>query len=210
MTISAGHFYPNLHRGWGGCAEELFHYTSRYYFYTEAFIRNLLEDRDFSMQGYQATKLSPDQHTLMAAVLCTAPDITSASAVASIVDNAISGKKAVPENISQQFQAQLDTIPQGIQLAYKPHEPDFNTGDIPPIDPFLSMAERLLIPVAVREHHVEVSLTALAKHLDSPKPQVRRNLRDAILRLHHAGYLVRNHPALTHAEAHAIGDEDAV
>ena len=39
-----GHYYPSVHGGWGGFAEELFHYTSRYYATTEAFLRNLADD----------------------------------------------------------------------------------------------------------------------------------------------------------------------
>ena len=30
------------------------------------------------------------------------------------------------------------------------------------------------------------------------------------LRLHDAGFMLRNHPHLTHSEAHSIGDQDSV
>jgi len=68
----------------------------------------------------------------------------------------------------------------------------------------------LLLPVAVVEHHVEVSLHALARHLDSPNSRLRINLQEAVLMLHNGGYLLRNHPHLTHAAAISIADEDAV
>jgi len=70
----AGHYYPVFHPGWGGFAEELFHYTSRYYTATEAFLRNLVGDRGFSMSGYSAQALSAGQREVLAAVLAEGPD----------------------------------------------------------------------------------------------------------------------------------------
>ena len=79
-----------------------------------------------------------------------------------------------------------------------------------PLDPFLSLAERLRMPVAVREHHIELSLHQLAEQLDAANSTIRSNLQEAIIQLHNAGYTLKNHPQLTHAEAHMIADEDAV
>ena len=62
-------YYPAFHPGWGGFAEELFHYTSRYYTATEAFLRNLVGDRAFSMSGYKAQDLGIDQRDVLAAIL---------------------------------------------------------------------------------------------------------------------------------------------
>jgi hypothetical protein len=66
------------------------------------------------------------------------------------------------------------------------------------------------MPVAVRDRHVEVSLQELARHLDSGNSALRSNLQAAVVRLHEAGFVLRNHPHLTHSEAHAIADGDAV
>ena len=82
--------------------------------------------------------------------------------------------------------------------------------DVGPLDPFMSLADRLLMPVAVHDRHVEVSLHDLANHLQSPNSTLRTNLHNAIITLHNSGYVLRNHPHLTHDEAHAISDEDAV
>ena len=210
MTKIEGHYYPDFHRGWGSCAEELFHYTSRYYVYTEAFLRNLADDRQFRMSGYQADRLSVEQRELMAAILCCPPDRETAGGVTLIVSSTLKGELAPPDGLAERYRDQLARIPRGSTIAFRAHDHRPDPDDTPPLDPFLNLAERLLMPVAVREHHVEVSLHTLAKHLDSPVSRIRTNLQDAVLRLHNAGYLVRNHRHLTHNEAHSIADEDAV
>jgi DeoR/GlpR family transcriptional regulator of sugar metabolism len=55
-----------------------------------------------------------------------------------------------------------------------------------------------------------VSLKQLAEHLDSSNATLRSNLQEAILRVHNAGYILRNHPGLTHKTAKDIGDEESV
>lgn len=72
--------------------------------------------------------------------------------------------------------------------------------DVSPLEPWLNMAERLLMPVAVDGHHVDVDMKVLAGHLDSPNPVVRANLQRCIIDLHEAGYRLRNRPHLTHRE----------
>jgi hypothetical protein len=124
-----GNFYPIFHRGWSGCAEELFHYR-----------------------------------------------------------------------------IQLEKIPKGVNLVYKHNIASTKIAGISPLDPFLNIAERLRLLVAVRGHHVELSLSNLAGHLDSPVSSMRTNLQNAILQLHEAGYLLRNHPGLTHQEAKSISN----
>ena len=71
----------------------------------------------------------------------------------------------------------------------------------------IGIAERLQMPVAVRDHHVEVSLRELAGHLQSPNSTLRTNLHNAIIALHNSGFVLRNHPHLTHNEANTISDE---
>ncbi len=205
-----GNFYPVFHRGWGGCAEELFHYTSRYYAYTEVFLRNLSEDRTFSMARYNANRLSEDQRLLMAAVLSCRPNKRTASTIIEIVATVSLGKSFVNQHQLDHYHNQIEQFPKGAKLVYKQSITLPQPDDLSPLDPFLNIAERLHLPVAVREYHVEISLSRLAEHLDSPISTIRTNLQNAVLRLHDAGYLLRNHPGLTHREAKSIADEDAV
>jgi hypothetical protein len=205
-----GHFYPPFHKGWGGFAEELFHYTSRYYVATEAFLRNLSQERGFVMSGYKAALLSIEQRDLMAAVLSCRPEQQSAGAAVSIVSAVIRRDPRVDSAWVEIYRGRLDDASRHESLVEHAHVASHGTSDVSPLDPFLNIAERLQIPVAVRDHHVEVSLHDLAEHLDSPSSALRTNLSNAILQLHAAGYVLRNHPHLTHSEAQIIGDEGAV
>lgn len=205
-----GSFYPVFHRGWGGCAEELFHYTSRYYAYTEAFLRNLSANRAFRMAKYKAARLSDDQRLLMAAVLSCRPNKRNAATIIEIVTTVSLGKSFVNQHQLDHYHNQIKQFPRGATLVYRQSIALPQRTGLSPLDPFLNIAERLRLPVAVREHHVEVSLSQLGEHLDSPVSSMRSNLQNAVLRLHDAGYLLRNHPGLTHREAKSIADGDAV
>ncbi len=205
-----GRYYPEFHLGWGGCAEELFHYASRYATYTEAFLRNLADQRQFSILGYQPDQMSKSQRRLMAAILSTPPDIDSARDITAVVRAVIAGDKSVSQDLLDRYQDKLKVIPEGVVLVYAKHVYKPDLSQVAPLDPFLNLATRLQLPVAVRDHHVEVSLKKLAEHLDSPNNRLRSNLQEAILRVHSAGYILRNHPGLTHKTAKIIGDEDAV
>lgn len=205
-----GNYYPDFHCGWGGCAEELFHYTSRYYTYTEALLRNLSEDRDFAMGRYKAKHLSDEQRILMAAILSCPPDRQTAESIIEIINAVSNDKTFVNPWQLEHYHKEIQQLPKGAKLVYRHNSKRPEASDISPLDPFLNMAERLRIAVAVREHHVEVSLSELAVHLDSPISSVRVNLQNAVLQLHAAGYLLRNHPGLTHSDAKSIADEDAV
>jgi hypothetical protein len=99
-------------------------------------------------------------------------------------------------------------IPKGVTLAYAERRPRINRDEVAPLDPFLNLAKRLMLPVAIRDHHLEVSLKQLAEHLDSPNTTLRSNLQEAILRVHNAGYILRNHPGLTHKAAKDIGADE--
>ena len=202
-----GRFYPPFHAGWGGFAEELFHYTSRYYCTTEAFLRNLVSDREFTMSGYKAADLSPDQRELLALVLAGAPGEERATAVVAIVEAVKRGEADVAPQLAERFR-QDAPVPDKTLVEH--HQTNAGLPDVEPFDPFLNLAERLLMPVAVRDRHVEVSLQQLAYHLDSANSALRTNLRNAVIQLHEAGFVLRNHPHLTHAEAHDISDGDAV
>lgn len=202
-----GQYFPVSHPGWGGFAEELFHHTSSYYAATEAFLRNLSGQRQFSMTGYQAQELSPVQRESLAAVLAERPDRSRADAAVALVETVRAGSAGVPEDLAARFPP-VPTLDVGAGNA-EPH-PSLHPvpADVAPLDPFLSLAEGLQMPVAVRDRHVEVSLHQLASHLDSGNATLRDNLQDAIIKLHEAGFVLRNHPHLTHAEARTIsGDE---
>jgi hypothetical protein len=190
------------HRQWGGCADELLHYTSRYYPYTEAFLRNLVARRDFRMAGYQAQRLSEPQRTLMLAILILPPALDSGSDVVALVERVRDGDGGVDELLWSRHQERLALISQSA-AALQPHdfEPHVLPEDLPPLDPFLAITERLDVPVRVAGHQVEVPYELLARHLDSPASQVRENLQQAVLWLHDAGYRLHNHPHLTHAES---------
>jgi hypothetical protein len=98
-----GHFYPLPHPGWGGFADELFHYTSRYYKTVEAFLRSVARDDTFTMTGYKAEMLSLAQREAMAAVLAYPPDSDSAGALVTIIDAVLTGSDAVDPAILQRF-----------------------------------------------------------------------------------------------------------
>jgi len=205
-----GHFYPPFHSGWGGFAEELFHHTSRYYCTTQAFLRGLAHDRNFTMSGYQATDLSAGQRDVMAAVLSGEPDPDAAVTVTAIVRAVVRKDPVVEQAWVDRYRAQLEDVRKYETVEPRVGVPVQAPSDVSPLDPFMSIAERLQMAVAVREHHVEVSMHDLAGHLDSPNATLRANLQNAVIQLHNAGYLLRNHPHLTHSEAHAIADEDSI
>jgi len=199
-----GALYPPAHPEWGGFAEELFHYTSRYYCATEAFLRGLSADEAFSMHGYRADRLSDSQRALLADVLANPPGKDTARAIVEIVGAVVAGSAEANTGLLARF-AMPETDVRRTHLVehHAPHA-DATDDAVDPLDPFLSLSERLLMPVAVHDRHVEVSMHDLARHLDTLNTTLRTNLRNAIVELHRAGYLLRNHPHLTHAEAEVI------
>lgn len=206
-----GHFYPPFDRGWGGFAEELFHYTSRYFCATEAFLRHLAQEEGFAMSGYRAADLSAGQRELMAAVLSCRPDRETGTALVAIVSAVLREDPGVQPVWVAAYQGRLEQFPGKKEVPlHRSHLPEADAEGVSPLDPFMNIAERLQMPVAIREHHVEVSLHTLAEHLVSPNATLRTNLHNAVIQVHDAGYVLRNHPHLTHSEAHAIADEDAV
>jgi hypothetical protein len=196
-----GRYYPDFHPGWGGFAEELFHYTSRYYHATELFLRYLAQDTDFTMSGYKAARLSEAQRALMAAALACPPEREPALAATTLVAAVLRNDPGVDLHWQQRFCDKLTELPKPESLVGHPRPPKLDRLDVAPLDPFISLAERLQMPVAVKERHVEICMRTLAKHLDSPNATLRSNLHEAVLVLHNAGFTLRNHPHLTHAEA---------
>lgn len=192
---------PVPHRRWGGCADELLHYTSRYYPYTEAFLRNLTAQRDFVMAGYQAEKLEDQQRAAMLAMLMCPPLPPVGQDVMRLVWHSRNGNPDVPPGLTRRYARQLQCIGhQAVLLGSSTFFPHPLPEALPPLDPFLALAERLELPVAIHGDHVEVPFEQLVRHMDSPLPQVRDNLQQAVLWLHEAGYHLYNHPQLTHSE----------
>lgn len=192
---------PRPHRGWGGCADELLHYTSRYYPYTEAFLRNLANRRDFVMVGYQAERLTDAQRLLMLAMLTQPPGRVVAGEVTQFIDQMCDGVRDVDPILRQRHAPRLARIRKsGRPVLTQSPERLTLPADLPPLDPFLALVARLGIPTAVDGHRVEVPFEQLARQLDSPIPQVRENLQRAVLWLHDAGYRLYNHPQLTHVD----------
>lgn len=201
-----GHYYPVVHPGWGGFAEELFHHTSRYYNATEAFLRNLIDDRRFTMSGYRAEDLSAPQREVVAAILAEGPDRARAAGIAAVVEAVRTHDPTVPADLAERFPPlSAQTLSTGQAEGHRHDHPI--PSDAGPLDPFLNLAERLQMPVAIHDRHVEVSLHQLAEHLDSGNTTLRDNLQDAVIELHEAGFVLRNHPDLTHAEAHSLSDD---
>ncbi|NNJ91296.1 MAG: endonuclease [Gammaproteobacteria bacterium] len=203
-----GHYYEKFHPGWGSFVEELFFYTSRYYGVTEAFLRGLTGLSDFSMNGYKAKSLSTLQKSVMATILSKAPDKESSLAVVAIIEKVIKHEVDVDKYLLEKFPPRAaHEVPVEVHGPKKKctHHPD-----ISPVEPWLNMAERLQMPVAVRHHHIEIDMIVLARYLNSPNETLKNNLHNSIIDLHNAGYEIRNHPHLTHSEAHIIGDEGAV
>jgi hypothetical protein len=205
-----GLYYPDFHPGWGGCADELFHYTSRYFVCTQAFLRNLADQRQFNMSGYQAGNLSKTQRHLMAAILAGEPDLHSARGITQIVRSVINGESGISDALTEAYREYLNVIPQDAELVHSHRRDHHSQPDVAPLDPFLNLAGRLNLPVAVHTRRVEVPLRTLAQHLDSPNSSLRKSLQEAILNLHVAGYALKNHPGLTHKAARQLGDENSL
>ena len=199
MTESS---YPVIHRRWGGFAEELLHHTSRYYHYTEAFLRNLTGRRDFSLAGYGPERLTATQRKLLVAILSQPPTAASGRDVLAIIEAVKAGLEVVDEGLLERYRDGMALLPHEIShpyyLSFHEHTPP---PDLPPLDPFLTLARRLRIPASVHGHHVEVPLRLLAEQLDSPVEQVRANLQEAVNWLHEAGYRLHNNPDLTFEDA---------
>lgn len=204
----AGHYYQPFHQGWGGFSDELFHYTSRYYAVTEAFLRQLSGQNAFVMSGYKAAMLSDQQRHAMAGVLGYPPDRNTAQGLVGLVESVLQEDEDYAATLLQRYPV--------VRVDLSEDTPDeapkaaFSVLDIGPLDPWLSLAARLQMAVAIHDHHVAVDMKVLARHLDSANAVVRSNLQQAIIELHQAGYVLHNHPHLTHAEAQALGDEGAV
>lgn len=194
-----GHLYPPFHPGWGGFAEELFHYSSRYYYVTQSFLRNLSGERDFDMSSHRAQDLHGRRRDILARILCMPPTPESAKAVIALIDCAREGANDLDCEELAPYLSGMQVLHEPAHLDGRPH-PRHAADTASPLDPLLHLAGRLRIPVAVHDRHVEIDLHRLAEQLDSPNATLRSNLQAAVIRLHDAGYVLRHHPHLTHGE----------
>ena len=152
--------------------------------------------------------MSKDQRLLMAAALSCRPNKKNATTIIEIINTVSLGKSFINQHQLDHYHNQIERIPKDVNLIYKRKIIPLSVKGLSPLDPFLSIVERLRLPVAVRNGHIELSLTQLAKHLDSPVSSMRTNLQSSILMLHEAGYQLRNHPGLTHREAKSISNTE--
>jgi hypothetical protein len=173
-------------------------------------LRNLADQRQFNMTGYQANKLSKTQRRLMAAILACEPNRQSARDITRTIRAVINGEIEISEDLAERYRDHMRVIPEDVELAYSERIHPHTAADVAPLDPFLNLAGRLNMPVAVHRHHLEVPLKVLAQHLDSPNSSLRNTLQEAILELHFAGYALKNHPGLTHKTARELGDENSL
>ena len=201
--------HPALNKGWGGCAEELVHHTSRYYSYTEAFLRNLAQRPDFRMAGFKADQLSDEQRLLMAAILSLPPGQETALDIIRIVKDVAEGESGVDAQPAARYQYRLEVVARHPLLLYEygVHEAELPS-DLPPLDPFLAIAERLNLPVRVDGHRIHLPFKVLAQHLDSPTQQIRDNIQQAVIWLHDAGFHLHNAPDIAHTGSGHLDDGD--
>lgn len=201
-----GHLYPPFHPRWGGFAEELFHYSSRYFALAQSFLRNLSGDRDFDLSGFRAQEMHGRQRDIMARLLSLPPTAETALAVIALIRCIDTG---MDETECPELASHLEALDIEVEPAHHHGRPR-PAGSIATAspDPFLHLAERLGMPVRVHEQHVEIDLHLLGEHLDSPDATLRSNLQAAIVQLHDAGFVIRHHPHLTHAEARQPENSD--
>ena len=211
MTQDESHLkggdYSCLHGGWGGFSDELLFHTSRYYAVVEAFLRHLSGKTDFKMAGFKASDLSVIQRVTMTHMLEYEPDPEVGAAIVNLIEAVLSGDENADESISSQCPGRAKHLKDPDIIG---HVPKQHMLDVNPLEPFLEMAERLQIAVAIKDHHVEIDMKLLASYLDSANSVLRNNLQKCIIDLHENGYRIRNHPHLTHHEAIETGDTGSV
>ena len=208
QQLNDRHLYAHFHPSWGGCSEELFYYRSRYLYVTEAFLRCLIDQRDFSMSGYQARKLSPQQRPILASILTNPATPESGSAVVLIVEKVVNGITDADDALIEKYPPQPVKEIQPNNFNHVKKKPLHQ--DLSPVEPLLNIAKRLQMPVAVKDHHVEMDIHKLNTLLHATNQTIRKNMLDALIILHEEGYKLHDHSHLTHSEALTIGDEGAV
>lgn len=185
-----GVYYPPPHADFSEHAQELFFYTSRYYVYTEKFLRRLTGRESFHMAGYQAEHLSPIQRSVMAIVLASPANTRAGQALTDIVEHVRAGSRTAPPGLSTRYRTR--TYSPRVRHHEFPRTRTAGTVARDSADPLLNMARRLRIPARRQGAVISLAFPALARHLDSSNPTIRRNLQDAIATAHASGYHIRH------------------
>lgn len=194
-----GSLCPRPDPHWGACADELLHHRSRYYHGTETFLRRLSGDGRFNLDGYRAEGLTPGQRRLLATLLSVPPDRCVARAVTRLLASVCRRDVRTERALAEQFGGEADVAPAlGCALQSCAARAPALPAGVAPLDPFLSIMERLRVPVVVQGRAVSVPVGQVARHMDSPSHQVRENIQHAVVWLHEAGYHLRDRPRLTH------------
>lgn len=191
VFVLDGTAYPVPHPDYADCAEELFHYTSRYYGYTEQRLRTLARRPVFTMAGYNASRLSAAQRRVLAGLMAEPASRRLSRAIIDIVEANRRGSVFVDEALLHHYCAR----------APHPHESGCGKSRsgqpggvraVEPLDPLLHFAQRYRVPVQVRGREVRVSMRSLRPFLDARDPAVREAIRRCIGELHRGGYVLRN------------------
>ena len=190
-VVVNGEVYPAPHPDYGHHAEELFHYTSRYYGYTEAFLRAKSGQAEFCMAEYHAHHLSPRQRRVLAGLLAAPAGKTVVHEIAQLVTTVCRGSESVDGRLYDFYSARVPQRVTGKRCRGAPVECH---GRRSSLDPLLHLAGRYQIPVEVVGREVRMSLRTLVPFLDSPVPVMRRNIQRCISALHGGGYVLHNIP----------------
>lgn len=171
----------NYHASWGNHAEELIFRTSRYYAYTEDFLRRTSGVNDFSFGDYRAQSVTPEQRATMARLLRRAAGRVTGRAVIALISRIQeSGKQARlpsrPRSRSRPLESNLGARPPHPRLKVRAE------------DPFLNLANRFGIRVRRQGRHLWVPYPTLKALLDAPHPRLRQSVRNAIEQLHDGGF----------------------
>lgn len=170
-----------IHPSWGNHAEELVYRTSRYYAYTEDFLRRISGVNRFSFGDFRAQFLDADQRAVMTHLLRRPAGRTTGRAVIALILRLNGqGKK-----IHKGFRSTTQSIPPKFRGRTPP---SITRHNVHPLDPFLNLTERFGVPVRRQGRHLWVPFPTLKTLLDASHPSLRQALRDAIEQLHDGGF----------------------
>ena len=174
-------------------AEELLCHTSRYYIYTEKFLADLVEDPSFCMAGYDCDQLSPDQRSLLAALVMESPTKEIGKAIVQVVSDVIAGRKEVDEVLEAKYREHLPSRRYLLHHYCGGHGFQLNNR-ISPAEAIQDLAKRLLIPIEVKGQVIRLPFSLLGQYLDSANPVIRQNIEESVQLLYEGGYRLSNMP----------------
>lgn len=179
-----GRRHPPLSPDFKPVADELLHYTSRYYPYAESHLRKL-GMTDIHLDGYKAQYLNNCQRRQMGSLLSRPATSSTLAKLGRLI-----------EEIRQHRVFQLSVIDQTRTAAATSAKRQASTPELPdglsPIEPLLHLARRFHFAVKVSGHIIRLSMKSLLRCLDAPDNTVRHNIRLALYWSHAAGYHLHN------------------